>query len=127
MNQVLNNAQTRELYAQLIMVKLFAETKGCATPTAFCNPFNMYNQIKLLMGDEFQTETYYDAIQYLEQNNYATYGGMYITEKGINFIRSFISVSRQLSVLEKHENTPLLLTDDEPAEALKVANNITTS
>ena len=88
-------SEIQHLYIQLIMKKLFLETKGETTCTAFCNPFKMRVHIQGILGDLYNSEQYHEALELIVYLRLARFGGMYITQKGVQYVE-------RLTILENN-------------------------
>lgn len=100
-----------ELYVQLIMKKLVLETGGEISHKAYCDPFKMRVHLQGILGRQYSSETYHNAIDYIEREGMARYGGMYLTEAGAAYVE-FLMVRQQrhitMSSIVSKRHRPLL-------------------
>lgn len=80
----------KELYVQLIMKKLVLETRGEISHKAYCDPFKMRVHLQGILGREYSSERYHNAIDYIQRHELAKFGGMYLTEKGALYVEQLM-------------------------------------
>lgn len=88
-----------ELYVQLIMKKLVLETRGEVTHKSYCDPFKMRVHLQGILGREYNSERYHNAIDYIDRNGLALFGGMYLTEKGTEYVDRLMSRQQRMITL----------------------------
>lgn len=87
------------LYIQLIMKKLYLETKGQTGCKAYCDPFKMRLHIEGILGKDYNSEEYHDALQSIVRMDLAQFGGMYLTDRGATYVERLTIIERSGYVL----------------------------
>ncbi|MBL7473360.1 hypothetical protein [Robertkochia sediminum] len=101
-----------DLYIQLIMKKLVLETQGEVSNRHYCDPFKMRVHLQGILGHNYRSEQYHNAIEYINRHQYARYGGMYLTEKGAQYVDRLMSLQQRritLSSMRRKTQEPVLV------------------
>jgi len=94
MNKILKIIEKRELYTHIILFKVYINTQG-RTDEFYRG--HLEKDIEELMGDQFDSDDYYTATQYLFSEGLTEEGGFPITVSGRAYIENWANEFESLS------------------------------